>query len=258
MRRASLASPEGRGRLRRRVGYRADALDSSASADEAEVLDEAEQAQIVRELFAQSRTLDHAWRIFCLVAIVSCGLLCVSTLRNDADARSFSFWPPVLLPSAVSTGFPARLSTFLGLVFASLSTLVSLLLAVQDKPASASPEASPRINRPPLSPILALPEHHRLHAPDLHLAPLLPVGVAATAPVALMALYDLHRDVIDVQHATQWLLPFGCALMAFVTRRMIEGSQSEVRSRRVVSNADGLQLQSLERLKCATAVLRAR
>ena len=144
------------------------------------------------------------------------------------------------------------------LVFASLSTLVSLLLAVQDKPASASPEASPRINRPPLSPILALPEHHRLHAPDLHLAPLLPVGVAATAPVALMALYDLHRDVIDVQHATQWLLPFGCALMAFVTRRMIEGSQSEVRSRRVVSNADGLQLQSLERLKCATAVLRAR
>lgn len=235
MRRAvSPSTPEGRGRLRRRVVYRADDLDSSASADEPEVLDEQEQEQIVRELFAQSRTLDHAWRIFCLVAIASCGLLCVSHLSVDADARSFSFWPPVLLPSAIASGFPGRVSTFLGLVLASLSTFVSLLLAVQDKPASASPDASPRINRPPLSPILTLPEKHRLHAPDLHLAPLLPVGVAATAPVALMALYDLQREAIGVQHATQWLLPFGCALMALVTRRMIEGSQSEVRDRRVV------------------------
>ena len=102
---------------------------------------------------------------------------------------------------------------------------------MQDEPTSiASPLESPRLNRPPLSPILALPEQHRLHAPDLRLAPLLPAGVALTAPVAVLALYDLLvAGAVDVHHATQWLLPFGVCVMAWVTRRMIEGSQSEVR-----------------------------
>lgn len=150
--------------------------------------------------------------------------------------------------------------TFIGLVSASLSTFVSLLLAIQDEPASmASPLDSPRLSRPPLSPMLALPEQHRLHAPDLRLAPLLPAGVVLTGPVALLALYDLLiADTVDVHHATQWLLPFGVCVMALATRRMIEGSQSEVCPLASWACPDDAQLQSLERLKYATVQLRTR
>lgn len=79
----------GRGSLRRRVGFHSNAVDSDGEG-EAEVLDDVEQEAVIRELFVQSRTLDHAWRIFCLVSIASCGILYAQRLSQTdaADSRS--------------------------------------------------------------------------------------------------------------------------------------------------------------------------
>ena len=194
-----------------------------------------EQEAVITALRAQSVALDH--RGFFIIVVTSCLILCVASFYYFTplinNISSFTLFPPSVSPLPA---LPLRTITFFCLTGALLSLVANFVLSLQEP--IPSPTTPPNAStRPHLSRALSLPPEMAHTLPHLKLSPLLPVSFLPSFFITIMTIYQWYKSTINSHDTLNWIFPTASIGLAWLARRVIEGSQTEI--------------ESLERLKYA-------